>query len=129
MHTILIFDDNAADCALIQRTVAGSEYRLHEARNLDAFCRQMRLHSIDLAIIALASVRDKDVETVLEALRHTTDTKVMALARERGDGLTTLLRAESLHAHHLLAKPIDPHQLLTMLSLTFPLPIPQDELR
>jgi hypothetical protein len=64
---------------------------------------------------------------VQRALLRTPDTKILALASlEKGDGLTTLLKAESLRAHHLLATPIDPQQFLSILQVLFPLPTNQD---
>lgn len=127
MPTILLLDDNTADQALICHVVRDGEHTLFAAQNVEAFRQQMVQQPIDLAIISLAAVSEKDIQDVQKILRDAPATKVLALApSQSGDGLATLLKAESLHARRLLAKPIDPQQLLTILNLTFPLPTQQD---
>lgn len=127
MPTILILDNNAADTALIRRVAADGEYTVLASENLEEFHRQMTRQLIDLAVISLTTISEKDTPHIQHMLLQAPNTKVLAVApAERGDGLTTLLLAESLKAQHLLAKPIDPQQLLTILNMTFPQPTQQD---
>lgn len=127
MPTILVLDDNAEDVELIRRITVEGDYTILVAQNLEDFRLQLEQQPIDLAIISLATVSEADTPLLQHVLRQAPDTRVLALAPpRRGDGLATLLRAESLHAHRLLAKPIDPEQLLTLLNLTFPQPTRQD---
>jgi len=127
MPTILVLDDNEADTALIRRVAADGEYTVLTAQNLDEFHLQITQQPIDLAMISLATLSEKDTLRFQRILLQSPDTKVLAVAPpQRGDGLATLLRAESLQAHRLLAKPINPNQLLAILNLTFPQPIQQD---
>ena len=122
MPTILVLDDDPADNALIRRIVTDSAYPLLTSKNVNEFQLLMVRQPVDLAIISLTTISETDIENLQRILRHTPETKVIALApSQHGNGLTTLLRAESLQAHHLLAKPIDPQQLLTILNLAFPL--------
>ena len=121
MPTILILDDDAADTALIRRVAADGEYTVLTSRNLEEFHDQMMRQPIDLVMISLATISGQDTARLQSILCQAPDTKVLAVApSQRGDGLTTLLRAESLQAQHLVAKPIDPQQLLAILNLTFP---------
>ncbi len=127
MPTILILDDNEADTALIRRVAAEGEYTVLTAQDLDEFHLQITQQPIDLAVISLATLSEKDTPRLQRILLQAPDTKVLAVAPpQRGDGLATLLRAESLQAHRLLAKPINPNQFLTILNLTFPQPTQQD---
>jgi hypothetical protein len=87
----------------------------------------MEQQPVDLVIISLATISELDTARLQQILRRAPDTKVLALAPPRRQtGLATLLRAESLQAHRLLANPIDPEQLLALLNLTFPQPTRQD---
>lgn len=127
MPTILILDDNEADTALIRRIAADGEFTVLTAQNLDEFHLQITQQPIDLAMVSLATLSEKDTPRFQRILLQSPDTKVLAVAPpQRGDGLATLLRAESLQAHRLVAKPINPNQLLTILNLTFPQPTQQD---
>jgi DNA-binding NtrC family response regulator len=127
MPTILILDDDAADTELIRRIVTDGEYTLLTSQNLEEFHRQMMRQPIDLVVISLATISEKETPRLQHILLQAPDTKILAMApAQRGDGLTTLLRAESLQAQHLLAKPIDPQQVLTILNMTFPQPTQQD---
>lgn len=127
MPTILILDDDAADTALIRRIATDGEYTVLTSQNLEEFHLQMARQPIDLVMISLATISEQDTPRLQPILRQAPDTKVLAVApAQRGDGLTTLLRAESLQAQRLIAKPIDPQQLLAILNLTFPQPTQQD---
>lgn len=123
MPTILLLEDNATDRALIRRTIFRTEHTLIEAEALEDILAHIIHRHIDLAIISLTIVSEDALPIFQQFLLQMPDIKVLALTPHHGsDGLTTLLRAESLRAHHLMAKPIDPQQLLTILNLTFPLP-------
>jgi CheY-like chemotaxis protein len=112
---------------LIRRIVTGGGYIVLTAQNPEEFRQQMARQQIDLVMISLATLSETDTPRLQHILRQTPDTKVLAVVpAQRGDGLTTLLWAESLHAQRLIAKPIDPPQLLAMLNLTFPQPTRQD---
>jgi len=127
MPTILVLDDDAADTALIRRVAPEGEYTVLVSQNLEEFQLQLARQLIDLAVISLATVSEKDTARLQDLLRQAPDSRVLAVApAQPGDGLTTLLRAESIRAQHLIAKPIDPQQLLSMLALTFPQPSRQD---
>ncbi len=127
MPTILVLDSDAADTALIRRIATDGEYTVLTSQNLEEFQRQMARQPIDLVVISLTTISEKDTPHIQHILLQAPNTKVLAVAPgQRGDGLTTLLRAESLQAQHLLAKPIDPQQLLTILNTIFPLPTKQD---
>lgn len=127
MSTILLLDDDPGDRATIQRAVSDADQRLVQAKNLDDFLRRMREDHVELAIISLDIVSDKTMPDIQNAFLRTPETKILALAPiHGGDGLNTLLKAESLHAHHLLAKPVDHEQLLTVLHVMFPVSAPQD---
>lgn len=124
MSTILLLEDNATDRALIRRTVFETEHTLIEAEALEDILAHITHRHIDLVIVSLAIVSENALSTFQQFILQMPDTKVLALTPARGgDGLTTLLKAESLRAHHLMPKPIDPQQLLSILNLTFPLPI------
>jgi DNA-binding NtrC family response regulator len=124
MSTILLLEDNATDRALIRRTVFATEHTLIEAEALEDILAHIAHRHIDLVIISLGLVSETTLPTFQQFILQMPDVKVLALTEARGsDGLTTLLKAESLHAHHLMPKPIDPQQLLTILNLTFPIPI------
>lgn len=127
MPTILVLDDNATDAALISRIAADGDHTVLASQDIEEFELQMARQPIDLVVISLATVHEQDAARLQSILRQTPDTRVCAVApAERGAGLTTLLRAESLKARHLLAKPLDPHQLRTIFDLTFPQPAQQD---
>jgi DNA-binding NtrC family response regulator len=123
MPTILLVEDDHADRSLIRQTLSDTEHTLLEAETLDDCREYITDHHIDLAMVSLTIIPEQAVSDFQRMLQQTPDTKILALAPIQGkDGLTTLLRAESLRAHHLLAKPINPQQLLAILQLTFPLP-------
>lgn len=119
--TILVLEDNLPDQAVIRRALSGTEHTVLEALNLDDALEQLTGRHIDVAILSLSAIPERAVHYFQRLLNQAPATKVVALAPARGgDGLTTLLRAESLHAHHLLAKPIDDEQLLAIIQLTCP---------
>jgi CheY-like chemotaxis protein len=127
MWTTLLLDDDPADRVVIRRAMPDTEHRLIEADDLSDFLDRLTRERVELAIISLAAVSEDMAPRVQRALLRTPDTKILALASlEKGDGLTTLLKAESLRAHHLLATPIDPQQFLSILQVLFPLPTNQD---
>ena len=127
MWTTLLLDDDPADRVVIRRAMPDTEHRLIEADDLSDFLDRLTRERVELAIISLAAVSEDMAPRVQRALLRTPDTKILALASlEKGDGLTTLLMAESLRAHHLLATPIDPQQFLSILQVLFPLPTNQD---
>ena len=87
----------------------------------------MARQPINLVIISLATVHEQDTARLQSILHEAPDTKVFTIApAQRGAGLATLLRAQSLEVRHFLAKPLDPHQLRTIFELTFPQPAQQD---
>lgn len=107
MPVILVLDDDAAERALIEDMIVG-ECRLITANDLDEFRLQMGRHPIDLAIVSLTALPEHDIGNLQTVLQDAPETKVLALApAPHGDALSTLLQAESLHANHLLAKPIN----------------------
>ncbi len=121
MLTILLLDDNPTDRQLVQQALAGTDHDLLEAQSVEEARDYFLTHHVDVAILSLGLIPDQTMPDVQRALSQVPQVKVLALAPVRGeDGLTTLLRAEALHAHHLLAKPIDPQQLQTILHFTFP---------
>ncbi len=127
MPVILMLDDDAAERALIEDAIGGVEYRLIVAKDLDEFRLQMAQQPVDLAIVSLSAIREHDIENLQIALQDAPETKVLALAPvPDGNGLSTLLQAESLHANHLLAKPINPRQLASILTSAFPQPSSQE---
>jgi CheY-like chemotaxis protein len=127
MPTILLFDDDPAVRAAIERGLSDVEHRLLEVGNPDDFFDRLAQEHVELAIISLAAISEDTAPRFQQALLGSPDTKILALASiEGGNGLTTLLKAESLRAHHLLAKPIDPQQFLAILQVLFPLPTGQD---
>ena len=127
MPTILILDDDAADIALIRRVATDGEYTVLTSQNLEEFQTQLTRQPIDLVMISLATISAQDIARLHPILHQAPDAKVLAIApSQREDGLTTLLRAESLQAQHLLAKPINSQQLLAILNLTFPQTAQQD---
>jgi DNA-binding NtrC family response regulator len=124
---ILMLDDDAAERALIEDAIGSVEYRLIVAKDLDEFRLQMAQQSVDLAIVSLTAIREHDIENLQIALQDAPETKVLVLApAPHGNGLSTLLQAESLHANHLLAKPINPRQLASILTSAFPQPSSQE---
>ena len=127
MPTILILDNDIAETDLIRRVAREGNYTVLVSQTLDQFQFEMLHHPVDLAVISLATVPERDTTLLRQILSQADDMKVLAIAPGRPeDGLATLLRAESLQAHRLLVKPIDPHQLLNVLNLTFPQPTGQD---
>jgi DNA-binding NtrC family response regulator len=127
MPTILVFDDDAVDAALIARIAKDGDHTVLASQDISEFQLQMTRQPIDLVIISLATVHEQDTARLQSILRQVPDTKVFTIApAQRGAGLTTLLRAESLGARHLLAKPLDPDQLRAIFDLTFPQPAQQD---
>lgn len=127
MPTILILDDDTADAALIRSIATDGGYTVLTSQNLEEFHRRMTRQPIDLVMISLATIPEEDTPHLQHILLQAPDTKVLAMTPpQREDGLATLLRAESLQAQHLLAKPIVPQQLLAILNMTFPQPTQQD---
>ena len=127
MPTILILDDDAADTVLIHRIATDAKYSVLTSQNLEEFRRELARQPIDLVMISLATISEKDIPRLQHILLQSPDTKVLVVApAQRRAGLTTLLRAESLQAQHLLAKPIEPQQILTILDRTVPRPTPQE---
>ena len=127
MPTILVLDDDAAESALIRQIAADGDRTVLSSENIEEFQSQLARQPVDLVIISLATICEQDTARVLSILRQAADAKVLAVApAQREPGLTTLLRAESLRARHLLAKPIDPHQLREIFDLTFSQPVQQD---
>jgi CheY-like chemotaxis protein len=121
--TILVLEDNLDDRDAIRRLLSGTEYTVLEAENLDYVQDQIGTRHIDVAIVSLTAIPEQAIPRFQRLLLQAPAVKVVALAPVRtGDGLTTLLRAESLKAHHLLAKPVEGQQLLTVLQLSVPLP-------
>jgi DNA-binding NtrC family response regulator len=123
MSTILLFEDDVTDRAIIRRAVFCTDHTLIEAEALEDVADHIASRQVDLMIVSLATVSDEMLPRFQQLLSQMPATKIMALTPPNGaDRLTTLLRAESLGAHHLMPKPIDPQQLLTILNLTFALP-------
>lgn len=114
--TILVLEDNPPDQTVIRDALSGTEHTLLQAENLDDALEQLSKRHIDAAILSLSAIPERAIPYFQRLLTQAPSTKVVALAPAwGGDGLTTLLRAESLRAHHLLAKPIDTEQLLALL--------------
>jgi hypothetical protein len=87
----------------------------------------MAREPINLAIISLGTSSKQDTARLQPLLRQSPATQVFRLApAQQGSGLTTLLMAESLETRHLLAKPIQPNQLRTLVHFAFPQPVQQD---
>lgn len=127
MAMILLLDNDPVDRAAIQEAVADAERCLVETDGLDDFLDRLKDGHVELAIISLAAVCENTMPKLQRVLLQTPETKILALTPvQGGDGLATLLKAESLRAHHLLAKPIDRQQLQTILNVMFPLPSQQD---
>jgi DNA-binding response OmpR family regulator len=120
--TILVLEENPVDEALIRHALAGTEHTVLEAKDLDHGLEQMTARPIDVVIVSLSAIPELGLPSFQRLLSQSPGTKLVALAPASGtDGLTTLLLAESLHAHHLLAKPVDTEQLLAIIQLTCPL--------
>lgn len=127
MSTILLFDSESADRLVIEGCLSEGDHRLIEAADEAEFFEFLIREQIDLAIVSLAAVSDSALHEYQRLLSATAETKVLALAPvQGGNSLTTLLRAESLRAHHLLAKPVDEGQLLAILHACTPLSSGQD---
>lgn len=127
MLTILLLDDDAADRAVIWHTLAGTDHRLTEAASLHDFFDYLGRTPFDLIIMSLAAMPEERIADFHRLLARPPETKVLALAPFRtGDGLRTLLKAEALRAHHLLATPFDTPQFLSILNVTFPVSSSQD---
>lgn len=127
MSTILVLDDDAADNELIRRVATDSDHTVIASVTIEDFEFQMTQQPIDLVIISLTTIRDQDMTRLQPILQQAPAAKIFAVSSfQRATGLTTLLRAESLGAHHLLAKPIDPRQLRRCFEATFPQPAQQD---
>ncbi len=121
LPTVLLLDDLTEDRTIIEQ-VMGSECRVvRTASSHELLDRLLGGEPADLAIIALDMVSDGAAQEVGQAFAESRGTKVLALAPVRqGSGLMTLLRAESLRAHHLLARPLDPQHLMMVLNSMFP---------
>lgn len=127
MATILVLDDRPDNVELIGRVAAEGDQVLLATRCIEEFLAHMARQSIDLAIISLGTVGERDIPRLQPVLGQYPDTKVLALVPAHQESwLATLLRAESLRARHLLATPINPHQLRTVFDLTFPQPAQQE---
>ncbi len=123
MSTILLLEDEATDRALIRRVVFGTEHTLIEAEALEDVVGHIAGRHIDVVIISLATLSGEGLATFQRLMSQMPGTKILALTpAQGGDRLTTLLKAESVRAHHLIPKPLDPQQLLTILNLSFALP-------
>ena len=119
---ILVLEDNPIDEALIRHALAGSDHTVLEAKTLDHSLELMTAQRFDVVIVSLSAVPERGLPSFQRRLHQAPATKLVALApASGGDGLTTLLLAESLHAHHLLAKPVDIEQLLAIIHLNCPL--------
>lgn len=120
MPTILILDDDATDAALIHRVGTTEGCTVLTVQNLGEFHNQMTDRAVGLVMISLAAISRQDITGLQPILHRAFNTKVVAMVPFQPDnGLTILLRAESLQAHHLMAKPIDPQKLLALLDQTF----------
>lgn len=120
--TILLLENNPTDEALIRQAVAGTGHTILEAKTLDHALEQMAAQHVDVLIVSLSTIPEGGLPSFQRLLDQAPATKLVALApASGGDGLTTLLLAESLHAHHLLAKPVDSEQLVAIIQLACPL--------
>lgn len=127
MPAILLLGNDTADAAPISRIAAEGGHTALASQNIDEFQRQMAGQPIDLVIIFLTTISEQDIARLRPILHQAPDTKVCAVAPDHQESwLTTLLRAESLGARHLLATPINPEQLRTIFDLTFPQPAQRD---
>jgi DNA-binding NtrC family response regulator len=126
MALILLLDDDPLGHTAIQRILSGTDHRLVLAKHFDDVLSLLVWEHITLAIISLAAVPDKAVSIFQHTLHQTPDTTILALASKGMNGLTTLLKAESISARHLLAKPIDSAQLLNILNVRLPVPSSQE---
>jgi response regulator RpfG family c-di-GMP phosphodiesterase len=127
LPTVLLLDDLAEDRTLIEQAL-GTEARVVRKRSAEELLEHLLGgEPVDLAVVALDMVSDAAAQEVGRVFGLARGTKVLALAPvQQGSGLTTLLRAESLHAHHLLARPLDAHHLLMVLNSMFPAMAPHD---
>jgi DNA-binding NtrC family response regulator len=127
MAAILMLDDRPDNVELIGRIATESEQVVLATRTIEEFQAHMARQSIDLAIISLGTVGEQDILSLQTILGQYPGTKVLALVPAHQESwLATLLRAESLRARHLLATPINSHQLRAVFDLTFPQPAQQE---
>lgn len=127
MPTVLLLDNDSANLPVLREVLAKTEYHLTEAISLQDFFNLLAQGPFDLLIISLALMQEERLEEFHRLLTQTPDTKVLALAPfHPGDGLRTLLKAEALRVHHLLATPFDAQKLLSILNITLPISSPQD---
>jgi CheY-like chemotaxis protein len=126
MPTILLLDNDPMDRGLIRQALSDTEHRLIEVEDCGDFLNRVGQELIDLAIISLTAIPDEVAPRFSQVLLRARHTKLLALAPIEGsDGLGTLMKAESLNAHHLLAKPIDRRQLQMIFNVNFPVIAPQ----
>lgn len=125
--TVLLLGDGTVDRNTIAQ-VLGHDCRLLTARDVEEFLSLVdSTQRLDVAIIALDMVSDENAQRIGQLLGPSREAKVVALAPvHQGSGLTTLLKAESLHARHLLATPLDPPQLAVVLNAMSPAVAPQN---
>jgi len=116
MARILIVDDNAEICAILQEALEDARYDVIVAGNGRMGLERYREGNVDLVITDIFMPEQDGIETIMELRRLDPDVKIIAMS---GGGsirdFTYLPAARQLGAVHSFAKPFDVNEVVGMV--------------
>lgn len=119
MPHILIIDDEPPVRAFIRQTLEEEGHQISEAADGEEGVKVLRTFPADVVITDIFMPNKDGIETIRELRRVFPQVKLLAIS---GGGMRrmtgTLPAAQQFGAHHTLAKPFTPEELLTAVNTT-----------
>ena len=118
MTQLLVIDDEASVRTLIRQVLEEEGYKVKEATDGEEGLALLHSASIDLVITDIFMPHQEGIETIRVLRRQFPNIKIIAISgggrRSRMD--PPLSEAQTFGAHHILAKPFTPQELLTAVN-------------
>jgi len=117
MTHILVIDDEASVRTLIRQILEEEDYQVDEATDGEEGLARLQSTPIDLVITDIFMPHKEGIETILTLRRQFPNVKIVAVS---GGGRQSRLapplsEAQLFGAHHVLAKPFTPEELLAVV--------------
>ena len=118
MIHILVIDDEASVRTLVRQVLEEEGHLVNEAADGEEGLAQLQSTPIDLVITDIFMPHKEGIETIRELRRQFSGVKIIAIS---GGGRQSCLEpplseAKLFGAHHILAKPFTPQELVTVVN-------------
>lgn len=118
MIRVLVIDDEAPVRAFIQQTLEAEGYQVAAACDGAEGLKVLPTFPVDLIITDIFMPNKEGIETILTVRKQFAQIKVLAISGGGSRNFDVLPSAKLLGAHHVLAKPFTPDELLAAVQMT-----------